>query len=152
MALYDDSKTLLDKQFRLPSVTKELETQPFTIVHIASHAQFRANVEESFLLTYDDKLTLNELQRIIGRFRFRDEPLELLTLSACQTAAGDDRAALGLGGLPLRPGPAARSPRYGILTMRRRQNWSSNSISNSKKRRPLVPRLCSRHNCGCSRT
>ena len=38
------------------------------------------------------------------RTRFRDEPIELLTLSACETAMGDDRAALGLAGIAVRAG------------------------------------------------
>jgi CHAT domain-containing protein len=36
--------------------------------------------------------------------RFRERGLELLALSACNTAAGDDRAALGLAGVALRAG------------------------------------------------
>jgi CHAT domain-containing protein len=81
-----------------------LVKKPFSIVHIASHAQFRGNIEETFLLTFDDKLTLDRLEEMIGLFRFREEPLELLTLSACQTAAGDDRAALGLAGIAIKAG------------------------------------------------
>jgi CHAT domain-containing protein len=41
---------------------------------------------------------------MVGVFRFRDDPLELLTLSACDTAAGDDRAALGLAGIAIKAG------------------------------------------------
>jgi CHAT domain-containing protein len=42
---------------------------------------------------------------VIGRTRLRaEEPLELLVLSACETAAGDDRAALGLAGVALQWG------------------------------------------------
>lgn len=43
-------------------------------------------------------LTLDRLERLIAIGQYRDQPVELLTLSACQTAAGDDRAALGLAG------------------------------------------------------
>ena len=35
---------------------------------------------------------------------YRDQPVELLTLSACQTAVGDDKAALGLGGVAVKAG------------------------------------------------
>ena len=60
---------------------------------------------QSFLLAYDSKISMNELAAVIGATRFREErPLELLTLSACRTAAGDDRAALGLAGVALRSG------------------------------------------------
>ena len=49
-------------------------------------------------------MTLNQLDQLIGLFRYRREPLELLTLSACQTGVGDDRAALGLAGIAIKAG------------------------------------------------
>jgi CHAT domain-containing protein len=61
-------------------------------------------VDETFLLTYDGQLSIERLGDFVGLFRFRDQPLELLTLSACDTAAGDDRAALGLAGIAVRAG------------------------------------------------
>ncbi|MDM8569483.1 CHAT domain-containing protein, partial [Thiotrichales bacterium HSG1] len=56
------------------------------------------------LLTYDNKMTMDKLQNIIGLGRFRDKPLEMLTLSACKTAVGDDKAALGLAGVAIKAG------------------------------------------------
>ena len=47
---------------------------------------------------------MSQLERLVGLFRFRQEPLELLTLSACQTGIGDDRAALGLAGIAVKAG------------------------------------------------
>jgi CHAT domain-containing protein len=95
---------LVNQEFRIANVAQALQTTPFSIVHIASHGQFASTVEQTFLLAFDDKLTLGRLSELIGRQRFRDEPLELLTLSACQTAAGDDRAALGLAGVAIKAG------------------------------------------------
>ena len=86
------SRSLLNQTFVAARVEKELRDKQFTVVHIASHAQFKSRVDETFLLTFDDKLTMDRLNRYIGYFQFREEPLELLTLSACETAAGDDRA------------------------------------------------------------
>jgi CHAT domain-containing protein len=40
----------------------------------------------------------------VGLAKYRDQPIELLTLSACETAEGDDRAALGLAGLAIQAG------------------------------------------------
>jgi len=74
------------------------------VVHIASHGKFDKDPRKTFLLTYDGKLTMNDLEQLIGMSKFRKEPVELLTLSACQTAAGDDRAALGLAGVALKAG------------------------------------------------
>ena len=98
------SKTLLDEAFRVPAVERELREEPFTILHIASHAEFGRDVKNTFLLAFDDRLTMDRLDQLVGLLRFRDEPLELLTLSACDTAAGDDRAALGLAGIAIKAG------------------------------------------------
>ncbi len=98
------SDPLLNREFLSSALEQELKDQPFTVVHIASHAKFERRIEDTYLLTFDDKLTMDRLSQIIGSFRFRDEPLELLTLSACETAAGDDRAALGLAGVAIKAG------------------------------------------------
>lgn len=73
-------------------------------MHIASHGQFDRNPNNTFLLTYDDKLTLDKLQSLLGFSQIRENSVELLTLSACQTAVGDERAALGLAGVAIKAG------------------------------------------------
>lgn len=95
---------LLNEEFRVPAFEQEMKTKPATIVHIASHGKFERDVKNSFLLAFDQKLTMDRLSQIVGLSRFRDQPLELLSLSACQTAAGDDRAALGLAGIAIKAG------------------------------------------------
>jgi CHAT domain-containing protein len=97
-------KVLLNEDFLASRVQQELKEEPFSLVHIASHGQFGSDARKSFLLTFDEKLTMDRLDQFIGVFRFRDEPLGLLTLSACETAAGDDRAALGLAGVAIKAG------------------------------------------------
>jgi CHAT domain-containing protein/Tfp pilus assembly protein PilF len=99
-----NAEVLLNEEFHLSKIEKELTRRPFRIVHIASHGRFAPDVEQSFLLTFDDKLTMDRLEEYVGLFRFRDDPLELLTLSACETALGDDRAALGLAGVAIKAG------------------------------------------------
>jgi CHAT domain-containing protein len=98
------AKVLLDQTFSTSNVEKELQQESFTIVHIASHGTFDRDAAETFLLTYDGKLTMNRLAEVVGRVRFREAPLELLMLSACETAEGDDRAALGLAGVAIKAG------------------------------------------------
>ena len=99
------SETLINREFRSTNLEQKLKDEQFTVLHIASHAEFGADaVEKSFLLTFDDKLTIDRLDQLVGVFKFRDEPLELLTLSACETAQGDDRAALGLAGVAIKAG------------------------------------------------
>ena len=95
---------LVDKEFVTPRLEGELNDGRYGILHIATHGEFATEVNQSFLLTFDDKLTMSELEQLVGLLRFRKDPLELLTLSACQTGIGDDRAALGLAGIAVKAG------------------------------------------------
>jgi CHAT domain-containing protein len=96
--------SLLNKQFMMSRVEEELKTHPYSIMHIASHGQFQSEGKDTFLLAYDGKMTMDRLEEYVGMLRFREEPLALITLSACETAAGDDRAALGLAGVAIKAG------------------------------------------------
>jgi len=92
-----------DEDFQLKTVEVELASQTFTAAHFATHGEFSSDHRKSFLLTYDDKLTMGRLQEALQR-RGDQAPLDLLVLSACKTAAGDDRAALGLAGVAVQSG------------------------------------------------
>lgn len=97
-------KTLKDQEYVVNNIETELDKTPYNVVHIASHGQFQSDVRQTFLLAYDGKLTMDNLEKLISPSRYRDQPISLLTLSACQTAAGDDRAALGLAGVAVKAG------------------------------------------------
>jgi CHAT domain-containing protein len=97
-------KVLQDKNFLIKNVENQLINNSFNIVHIASHGQFKSDASENFILTFDDKLNMKKLENLINLSKFRDNPIELLTLSACQTAVGDNRAALGLAGIAIKAG------------------------------------------------
>jgi CHAT domain-containing protein len=96
--------TLLNQTFTTPNVQNNVNQASYSILHIASHGQFSANLENTFILTYNDKLSMDQLERLINTTTVQDKPVELLTLSACETAVGDDRAALGLAGVALKAG------------------------------------------------
>jgi CHAT domain-containing protein len=102
--IYPSSTVLLDKEFVVAAVEKQLREERYTIVHIASHGEVSGDAEQSFVLAFDGKLSVDRLDQFIGLFKYRDDPLELLTLSACDTAEGDDRAALGLAGVAIKAG------------------------------------------------
>jgi len=102
-ALYDGA-VLQNSSFTLSNVKQELGDTPYSIVHVASHGKFQSDVRNTFLLTYDGKLNMDTLEGYMASTTYREQPVELLTLSACQTAVGDDKAALGLGGVAVKAG------------------------------------------------
>jgi CHAT domain-containing protein len=94
---------LVDEAFTLNSMKDRLKATSYPIVHMATHGKFGSDASNTFLLAYSDRITINELDNLL-RNRPGTSPVELLTLSACQTAAGDDRAALGIAGVAVRAG------------------------------------------------
>jgi len=98
------TQPLLNSAFTIPKVHTEMNENAYSIVHIASHGQFSANLKNTFVLTYNDKLSMDKLEDLMNLTTLKDEPVDLLTLSACETAVGDDRAALGLAGVALKAG------------------------------------------------
>jgi CHAT domain-containing protein len=99
-----NSQVLLNDRFTNHDLQASLRSQPATIVHLATHGQFSSQLENTFILTWDDRLDTDQLRRLLQANLTADRPLELLMLSACETAAGDSRAALGLAGLAVRSG------------------------------------------------
>lgn len=95
---------LLNSAFLKSRFARDMRNIDYSIVHIASHGQFGSDPSQSFVLAYDGRLTLDNLENSIKLTRFREPGLELLVLSACQTAVGDDQAALGLAGLAVKAG------------------------------------------------
>ncbi|MDM8539014.1 CHAT domain-containing protein [Desulfobacterales bacterium HSG17] len=99
-----ESRILLDQDFTEANLETEIQNRDYDIVHLATHAVFGDNPEDTFLLTYDYKLTLDGLDRLVGMKKYQEKQLDLLTLSACETAVGDERAAFGLAGVAIRAG------------------------------------------------
>ncbi|EKU97333.1 hypothetical protein Lepto7375DRAFT_6514 [Leptolyngbya sp. PCC 7375] len=97
--------TLLNQSFTTDRLKRALNDIPFSVVHLATHGQFSSKAEETFLVTWDGRINVQDLEALLQpRKRAPDQALELLVLSACQTATGDKRAALGLAGIALRSG------------------------------------------------
>jgi CHAT domain-containing protein len=103
--LYPDNSTvLLNEQFTVKTFSNALTNNSFSVVHIASHGVFNSDPHKTFLLTHEGQLDMNSLERLIQLNRADANSMDLLTMSACQTAAGDDQAALGLAGIALKAG------------------------------------------------
>ncbi|BAB73355.1 CHAT domain-containing protein [Anabaena sp. FACHB-709] len=99
------SQVLLNQTFTSAALRKQIDSLPFSIVHLATHGQFSSNVDETFVLAWDKPVKVNELKDLLyNRNQNRPEPIELLVLSACETADGDKRAALGLAGVAIQAG------------------------------------------------
>ncbi len=98
------SQTLLNQNFNQAQLQKNLDDRQPSIVHLATHGQFSSNPEKTFLLTWNGRMNLPQIQRLLQQ---TGHSIDLLVLSACQTAKGDDRAVLGLAGLAVRSGAAS---------------------------------------------
>ncbi|UBF30426.1 CHAT domain-containing protein (plasmid) [Kovacikia minuta CCNUW1] len=99
------SQVLLDQEFSRNRLGQSLSQTLFPVLHIATHAQFGTDPADTFLVTGDrQKLTITELDRLIRRSNRQPEAIDLLALTACQTAVGDDRAALGVAGVAIQAG------------------------------------------------
>jgi len=114
-------KVLLNKEYTSRNLREEFRNHTYSLLHMSTHGEFGNTVQETFLLAYDSKIKMKEFEDLVGIGISRKIPLELLTLSACQTAVGDEQAALGLAGLALKAG--AKSV---IATL-----WSVNDESTS---------------------
>jgi CHAT domain-containing protein len=96
---------LLDQQFTTNALETKIKTLPFSVMHLATHGQFSSKAEKTFVLTWDGRIDVKELSTLLTNRELTDSPaIELLVLSACQTAKGDNRAALGLAGVAVRSG------------------------------------------------
>jgi len=99
------SQQFINSDFSTSTLTEQIQTAPFPIVHLATHGQFSSDPEQTFILTWNERLTIDQISQI---FRQREEttpdPVELLVLSACETATGHRRASLGLAGIAVQSG------------------------------------------------
>jgi CHAT domain-containing protein len=101
VAAFPASRTLLDRKFTLASLQNRLQDN-FPIVHLATHGLFSSNPQNNFIITGDgDRISIDRLTTLL---REDSQPIELLVLSACETATGDERAVLGLAGVAIRSG------------------------------------------------
>ncbi|UBF27676.1 CHAT domain-containing protein [Kovacikia minuta CCNUW1] len=104
-----------DLDFTRDSFNEAINNASFEVVHLATHGQFSSNPQETFIMTAassgsaepgsDGIIRLNEIDKMFRtRLLNRPDVIELLILSACETASGDDRATLGIAGTAVRAG------------------------------------------------
>ena len=99
------SEVIFNEDFLTSTVERKIDSARFPIVHLATHGQFSSDVEDTFILAWDKKVKLKDLKDWLENNQFNQvTPIELLVLSACQTAEGDKYAALGLAGVAVNAG------------------------------------------------
>ncbi|OCQ89608.1 hypothetical protein BCD67_13390 [Oscillatoriales cyanobacterium USR001] len=102
--LPQNTTIILDEKFTKENLIEKLKL-PFSVLHLATHGEFSSNPNKTYILTEDSRILGNELDRLLrARNSSGLSNLELLVLSACETAKGDRRAVLGLAGIAVRAG------------------------------------------------
>jgi|GEM_PF-2613688 len=102
-------ESFLNEQFTIPNfVAQNSREAPFSIIHLGTHAEFKAgDLGDSYIQFYDDKLKIPQLQQLSEELGWNSDattPIELLVLSACETALGDNESELGFAGLAVQAG------------------------------------------------
>lgn len=88
----------LNQEFTTTNLEQKL-AQKYSSLHLATHSSFSGNLETTYLQAYDRNISLLELEQILLDEKFR---LQLLVLSSCETAMGNEDALLGLAGIGIR--------------------------------------------------
>ena len=96
---------LLNESFTQANLETQLASKRYSALHWKTHGVFSSMPTETFLVAYQEGITANELSELVrSASEQQAEPLELVVLSACETAQGDRRAILGLAGIAVRAG------------------------------------------------
>ncbi len=94
-------KEFLNEGFTLDNLIEQRRQQPFGIVHLATHGEFNSGTpNNSFIQFWNSQLRLDQMRQL----GFNDPPIELLVLSACKTALGNEQAELGFAGFAVQSG------------------------------------------------
>lgn len=99
-----NSKELLNQTFTKANVQNQIQRLPYTVIHMATHGEFSSNADKTFILAWEKLLKVKDFDNLLRLREQTERPIELLVLSACQTATGDKRATLGLAGIAVRAG------------------------------------------------
>ena len=100
-----ESDEILNENFSNEKLRAELATNKYNVAHFATHGEFDSHHNKPFIVLSDQILKIKDLDNLLRVTKVNQSiPIELLVLSACQTAIGDNRATLGLAGVAVRAG------------------------------------------------
>ncbi|OKH15077.1 CHAT domain-containing protein [[Limnothrix rosea] IAM M-220] len=96
-----EGEIFLNEQFTVENLVAARRHYPHNIVHLATHGEFLpGNLENSYIQFWDERLTLRDLSKL----ELSSPVVNLLVLSACRTALGNQDAELGFAGLAIASG------------------------------------------------
>ncbi len=99
------TETLINAEFTQQALQQQVSQGDFSVLHLATHGNFSSDPQQTYLLAYGELLRANDLNNLLQVSNQSDtNAIDLLILSACETASGDNRATLGLAGLAIRAG------------------------------------------------
>ena len=97
-------RTELIANFTKPQLERAILEGPLDILHLATHASFNGRSDRSFIVADGGVIMMSELRGMIEERKSLGDRLNLLVLSACETAVGDDQASMGLAGAAVQAG------------------------------------------------
>jgi filamentous hemagglutinin family protein len=90
--------TFLDRDFTVNNLQEQRGKAKYGILHLGTHGKFMQDrSSESFIQFWDSRLRANQIPKL----RFDQPVIDMLTLSACETAVGNN---LGISGLAIESG------------------------------------------------
>lgn len=98
------SRSRVIPDFRKADLQAALASNRVDVLHVATHAAFNGRSDRSFIVANGEAIPMADLRSLITVNRARGDELELLVLSACETAIGDDQASMGLAGAAVQSG------------------------------------------------
>ncbi|MGB3204632.1 MAG: CHAT domain-containing protein [Crinalium sp.] len=99
---------IADQEFTTKNFNKKLNTSNFEVVHLATHGLFGENRENTFVVTADGKLKIDDFDQLFSKQKQnRNQKIDLLILSACQTATGNDQEVMGIAGTIVQAGASS---------------------------------------------
>lgn len=103
--LFNSQPPIINQAFKGETLQEQLSVGNFSGIHLKTHGVFSSEPEETFIVAYGELLKGEKLGNLIQTgSREGATPIDLLVLSSCSTATGDNRAVLGLAGITVRAG------------------------------------------------
>lgn len=97
----DSGKAFFNENFTLENLTKQVESQEYGVVHLATHATFESgDLDNSYIQLWEQRMSLSHL----GTLGLSQAEIELIILSACNTALGDPQSEYGFAGFAVHAG------------------------------------------------